>query len=128
MCIPIEDRTLQGDIHDAIYVIFEAKGFCDKYVKDEQFLKYMSHQTVYRATPDDNKEEFAKMVEGIDWFIEVAEWRKELAMLANDKLLDLFEQRNAFTDVESFEKGPTSYHQLCYHLGMITFDYMESIR
>ena len=88
----------------------------------------MRHQIIYRTTAVTDRERFGQMVEAVNWFVEVAAWRNEIGSVANDKLLNLLEEHNAFDGVESFEKGPTSYHQLCYHLGMITFDYMESIR
>ena len=128
MCVPLEQRTLQGGLHDAIYILFEKHEFCEKFVKDGKFITYMGHQIIYRTTPDSDRERFGQMVEGVNWFVEVAEWKKEIGSVANDELLNLLEKHNAFVGVESFEKGPTSYHQLCYHLGMITFDYMELIR
>jgi len=126
MCVPLENRTLRGGLHDKIYAFFEKYGFCTKYVQDSRFLKYMSYQTTYKATPEDDKIKFAQMVESVDWFIEVSEWRKELRMLASVEFMALLDDLHAFDDIESYEKGPVAYHQMCYHLGMIMFDYMDS--
>ena len=81
--------------------------------------------TEYRMILEKDKEKWAEFVEAVDWYVEVSEWRRDLRHLASVELMPILDANDVFSDIDAFEKGPVSYHQLCHHLGMIMFDYID---
>jgi hypothetical protein len=129
MCIPLNHRTLRGGRHDEIYQFFEIKGFCNKYVRDQQFcyytktsLKKFKGKGVNRLSPED----FVKIVNCVTFFAQVYEdgaWQKELQHSSVTDFFELMETKQLFPkDTKDIEKYRVSFSQLCYHLGMISVD------
>lgn len=132
MCIPKDNRTLQSEYHDLIYDFFEEHDLCKKYVQDPDFRFYMNTQRENKIKPDSSDRiKFGKFIVGIQEFIEIDDvWRVEICNFSRGDFFKLMENNHIFdildSTTEPHEKINISYSQFCYHLGMITLDYIDS--
>ncbi len=122
MRVPLEKRTLRGGHHDKIYQFFEEHKIC-KYIKDEDFLSFIRNLTKYKGVSQGD--ELKEFVDLVHEFIQVRGWENDLRSIGYGRFLTFCNELHLLDDSDPMDRPEGSYHQLCYHLGQIVFDYIE---
>ena len=127
MCVPKQKRTLSGEKPDLIYKFFEKEKFCDKYVVNIKFLKYMKNMCQHKNELLKDKIEVKKFTIAVTKFVEVyPTWNDELRQFCVGDFLLLLTEYDLFDEqVEPFQQSDVSFSILCYHLGILTCDYID---
>jgi len=121
MCVPLQNRTLQGGHHDKIYSFFEDNDIC-KYLDDVDFKALIGTLNRYRGTTNDD--EILEFVDLVNGFIGVSGWNS-LQKIGRGRFLELCNQLHILDGEDEDDRPKASYHQLCFHFGQIGFDYIE---
>ncbi len=126
MCVPLKKRTLRDEeYYDIIYQLIEDFGLCE-YVKNPKFIKYMDGvMDPYRNLDTKNKEQVFRLAKGVDDFFCAVKWKEKIYELAAINFIYEFQKLGELDRYDPEMRICVTYDNLCYLLGMITFDYIE---
>ena len=118
MCLPIEQRSIEGRLSDLIYDHLEKTHFC-KYAVDKDFVQFMADQNV-RLRDKGDRHEIMAIVHGY-----VTKWRKawdDPFLKYTPKFYKFLESIGELSKTPSVERYPTALSWLYYFVGVAALD------